>query len=76
MVQWLGVHLPTQGTRVGPLVQEDPMCYYGGTKPESQTAEARLPRARALQWERPPHALQLEQACVQQRGLSAALSVF
>ena len=65
MVQWFRFHT----VDVGSIPD-------WGTKPESQTAEARLPRARALQWERPPHALQLERACVQQRGLSAALSVF
>ena len=32
VAQWLGIHLPMQGTRVGALVQEDPTgC--GATKP-------------------------------------------
>ena len=26
VAQWLGIHLPTQGTRVRALVWEDPMC--------------------------------------------------
>ena len=32
VVQWLGIHLPRQGTRVRALVQEDPTCC-GATKP-------------------------------------------
>ena len=73
MVQGLRLGLPVQGTWVQFLVRGD------ATEQLSQcaaTTDTRLPRARALQWERPPHALQLERACVQQRGLSAALSVF
>ena len=32
VVQWLSIHLPTQGTRVRALVWEDPTCR-GATKP-------------------------------------------
>ena len=32
VAQWLRIHLPTQGTRVRSLVQEDPTCH-GATKP-------------------------------------------
>ena len=32
VVQWLRIHLPTQGTRVPSLVQEDP-TWGGATKP-------------------------------------------
>ena len=32
VAQWLRIHLPMQGTRVGSLVQEDPTCR-GATKP-------------------------------------------
>ena len=32
VVQWLRIHLPTQGTQVQSLVQEDPTCI-GATKP-------------------------------------------
>ena len=32
-VQWLGIHLPMQGTQVRPLVQEDPI-YLGAAKPK------------------------------------------
>ena len=32
MAQWLRIHLPTQGTQVQALVQEDPTCC-GTTKP-------------------------------------------
>ena len=32
VAQWLGIHLPMQGTRVQALVWEDPTCR-GGTKP-------------------------------------------
>ena len=31
VVSWLGVHLPTQGTKVSSLVQKDPTCH-GATK--------------------------------------------
>ena len=68
MVQWLGIHLPTQGTQVRPLVQEDPTCrrvikpvrhnYWAcALEPVRvpQTAEARAPRACAPQQEKPPH---------------------
>ena len=27
VAQWLGIHLPMQGTRVGALVREDPTCH-------------------------------------------------
>ena len=32
VVQWLRIHLPTQGTRVWALIREDPTCH-GATKP-------------------------------------------
>ena len=32
VAQWLGIHLPMQGTRVRALVQEDPTCH-GATGP-------------------------------------------
>ena len=32
LAQWLRIRLPVQGTRVQPLVQEDPTCP-GATKP-------------------------------------------
>ena len=32
VAQWLGIHLPMQGTRVWALVWEDPTCH-GATKP-------------------------------------------
>ena len=32
VAQWLGIHLPMQGTRVRALVLEDPTCR-GATKP-------------------------------------------
>ena len=34
MVQWTGIRLPTQGTRVGSLVWEDPTC---ATEPALQS---------------------------------------
>ena len=53
VVQWLRIHLPMQGTQVRALVQEDPnaaeqlsLC--------ATTTEARVPRARAPQQEKPP----------------------
>ena len=61
VVQWLRIRLPMQGTRVRALVREDPTCH-GATKPASHnywspratTTEARAPRARAPQLEKPP----------------------
>ena len=35
VVQWLGIRLPMQGTRVQALVWEDPTCH-GATKPMGQ----------------------------------------
>ena len=92
VVQWLRTHLPRQGTWVWSLDQEDPTCL-GATKSMchsyrahwvcvlvwTATAEACVPRTRALQHEKPwqwegcpaqlknsPSSLQLEKACVQQ----------
>ena len=36
VVQWLGIRLPMQGTRVRVLVREDPTCH-GETKPVHHT---------------------------------------
>ena len=36
VVQWLGINLPTQGTQVRSLVQEDPACL-GATMPVNRT---------------------------------------
>ena len=47
MAQWLGIRLPMQGTRIRALVREDPIC-------RGATTEARAPRARAPQQEKPP----------------------
>ena len=69
MAQWLGIHLPMQGTCVQALVREDPTCH-GATKPvllslhsrarepqllslRATTTEACTPRACALQQEKP-----------------------
>ena len=84
MAQWLRLHLPIQGTRVGSLAWEDP-TFHGATKPLSHNYWARVPRARALQQEEPPqweahiqqqrvapHSLQLEKAQVQQQRPNAA----
>ena len=38
VVQWLGINLPTQGTQVPSLVQEDPACL-GVTRPCAPAAE-------------------------------------
>ena len=51
MVQWLGIHLPVQGTRVRALVREDTTCC--GAR-RATTTEAHGPRARAPQQEKPP----------------------
>ena len=78
MAQWLRIRLPMQGTRVRALVWEDPTCR-GATKPvrhnyracepqllspRATTTEARAPRARALQQEKP---LQREARTLQRR---------
>ena len=41
MIQWLRIHLPMQGTWVGPLVLEDP-TYCGATKPVHHNSEPTL----------------------------------
>ena len=43
VAQWLGICLPTQGTRVQALVQEDPTCC-GATKPMRHNYWARVPQ--------------------------------
>ena len=55
MVQWMGIHLPIQGTQVQSLVWEDSTCV-GATKAHvpqlslcAPTNEACMPRAQALQ---------------------------
>ena len=50
-----------QGTWVRALVREDPTCR-AATKPTFATTEARAPRARAPQQERPPQ----REACTPQ----------
>ena len=56
MVQWLGIRLPMQGTRVRAPVREDPSCR-GATRPVSHNywacaSGARAPqRGRPRQWE-------------------------
>ena len=59
MVQWLRIRLPMQGTRVQSLVWEDPTCLGASApqllRPHAATTEARAPRARALQQEKPAH---------------------
>ena len=52
VVQWIRILLSAQGTRVQPLVQEDTTCC-GATKPVCHNYWARVPRARALQQEKP-----------------------
>ena len=54
MVQWLGIHLPKQGTQAPSLVQEDSTCR-GATKPMYCRYRSQVPRACAPQ---------LEKACV------------
>ena len=87
MVQWLGIRLPMQGIWVQAPVWEDPTCC-GATKPVlynywacalepmSHNYWARVPRACALQQEKPPQwearLLQLEKAHVQQQRPNAA----
>ena len=61
VAQWLRICLPMQGTRVWSLVREDPTCCRA-TKPRvlqllslcAATTEACVPRAHALQQEKPP----------------------
>ena len=53
-VQWLGIHLPIQGTQVGPREGKIPQA---GEQLSlwSTTTEPLHSRARALQREKPPH---------------------
>ena len=54
VVEWIKICLPMQGTQVWSLVWEDLTCH-GATKPESHNCtETHLPRAHALQQQRPP----------------------
>ena len=53
VVQWLGIRLPIQGTRVRALVREDPTCCRA-MKPVHHTTEPAHLRARAAQQETPP----------------------
>ena len=53
VVQWLRIRLPMQGTWVWALVREDPPRR-GATKPVCHNYWARMPRAHALQQEKPP----------------------
>ena len=66
--QWLRIRLPVQGTRVQPLVREDPTCCRE-TKPTHHNYWARMPRARAPQQEKP---LQWEAHILQQKVAPAA----
>ena len=75
VAQWLRIHLPMQGTRVRALVQEDPTCHratkpvcHNYWSPHTTTTEACMPRAGALQQEKP---LQWE-ACALQRRVAPA----
>ena len=83
VAQWLRICLPMQGTGVRSLVREDPTCRRT-TKPVATTTEACVPRARALQQEKPlqweAHAPQWRvaparhsrrKACAQQRRPNA-----
>ena len=59
VAQWLGIGLPTQGTRVRALVQEDPTCH-GATKPVRHnywacTLEPMLCNKRSHRSEKPMH---------------------
>ena len=49
--QWIGIHLPMQGTQVRFLVWEDPTCRRG-TKPMHHSNWAHTPRARGPQQEK------------------------
>ena len=67
VVQWLRIRLPMQGTWVRALVREDPTCRRA-TTPESHNYWARVPRAHALQQEKPP---QWEARALQRRPNAA-----
>ena len=65
VAQWLRIRLPMQGTRVRAQVQEDPNAAKQLSPcatttepalqiPQATTTEARTPRARAPQQEKPP----------------------
>lgn len=74
MVQWLGICLPIQGTRVQSLDWEDATCSRQ-LRPCATTAEACTPRAHGLQQEKPPQEAAPQaanKASMQQRRQSAA----
>ena len=79
VVQWLRICLPVQGIWVPSLVREDLTCR-GATKPESRNYWSLVPKAHALQQEKPPQceakALQLETARVEQWRPSTAKKNF
>ena len=65
VAQWLRIRLPMQGMQVRALVREDPTCRGELSpcatttepvlwSPRATTTEARAPRARAPQQEKPP----------------------
>ena len=67
VVQWLRIRLPMQGTQVQALVWED-ATYHGATKPVRHNYWAHVPRACALQQEKPPQ----WEACALQRRVAPA----
>ena len=86
VVQWLGVRLPMQGTRVRALVWEDPTCR-GATKPVShnywacasgvsapQQREAEIVRGPCTAMKSGPRSLQLEEALAQKRRPNTAIN--
>ena len=66
MVQWIGIHLPMQGTQVQSLVWKDSSCCRA-VKPVGQATESTHSKVHASQQEKPQqgeaYALRLEKAC-------------
>ena len=75
VVQWIGICLPMQGTRVQSLVREDPTCHEQ-LKPMRHNywacpLQQEVTSVRSLSTESRPHSLQPEKACMQQWRPSA-----
>ena len=54
MVQWMGIHLPAQGTWVQSLLREDSTCH-GTIKTRVAQLLSRCSRAQELQLRKPVH---------------------
>ena len=70
VVQWMGVQLPTQGTRVQSFVQEESICQVAVRPAPHNYGTCALTWEKPLQWE--ACTSQLEKVCMQYRSPSTA----